>query len=126
MTLAGVRAQESQGTLSMSRESAAAAESDPLKAVADAMDAAVAAATEGAAKAGETATGLAPAAGQAISTAVYRTSYAISYGVVFPALLLARAIPTNNALVHGIVDGARAAIDTVKDTKSDPAPEAAP
>jgi hypothetical protein len=102
----------------------AAAESDPLKAVADAMDAAVEAAKQGAIKAGETATGLAPAAGQAISTAVYKTSYAISYGLVFPALLIARTVPANNAFVHGLVDGARAAIDTVKDTKSEPAPEA--
>jgi hypothetical protein len=110
----------------MSSESAAPAESDPLKAVADAMDAAVAAAKEGAVKAGETATGLAPAAGQAISTAVYRTSYAISYGLVFPAMLIARTIPTNNALVHGLVDGAKAAIDTIKDMKSEPAAETAP
>jgi hypothetical protein len=110
----------------MHTDSAAAAESDPLKAVADAMDAAVEAAKQGAAKAGETATGLAPAAGQAISSAVYRTSYAISYGVVFPAMLIARAIPGNNALVHGLIDGAKAAMDTVKDRKAEPAPEAAP
>jgi hypothetical protein len=108
----------------MTTDSTAAAESDPLKAVADAMDAAVEAAKQGAIKAGETATGLAPVAGQAISTAVYKTSYAISYGLVFPALLIARTVPANNAFVHGLVDGARAAIDTVKDTKAEPAPEA--
>jgi hypothetical protein len=110
----------------MTTESAAAAESDPLKAVADAMDAAVEAAKQGAIKAGETATGLAPAVGDGISTAVYRTSYAISYGVVFPALLIARAIPTNNAVVHGLVDGARAAMDSLKESKTEPEPEAAP
>jgi hypothetical protein len=110
----------------MTTESGAASESDPLKAVADAMDAAVEAAKQGAAKAGETATGLAPAAGQAISSAVYRTSYAISYGLVFPAMLIARAVPTNNAPVHGLVDGARAAIDTLKEMKSEPAPEVSP
>ncbi len=110
----------------MQTDSGTAVESDPLKAVADAMDAAVQAAKEGAIKAGETATGLAPAAGQAISAAVYKTSYAISYGLVFPALLIARTIPSNNALVHGLTDGARAAMDTLKDMKAEPAPDVAP
>ncbi len=40
---------------------------------------------------------------------VYTTSYTISYGVVFPATLLARSIPVDNAAVRGLIDGARAA-----------------
>jgi hypothetical protein len=40
---------------------------------------------------------------------VYTTSYTFSYGVVFPATLLARSIPRDNAAVRGLIDGARAA-----------------
>jgi hypothetical protein len=41
---------------------------------------------------------------------VYCTCYSLSYGVVFPALLLAHAIPRNNEAVRGLIDGAQAAI----------------
>jgi hypothetical protein len=41
---------------------------------------------------------------------VYTTCYTVSYGVVFPAMLLARAIPRNNVAVRGLIDGAQAAI----------------
>ena len=41
---------------------------------------------------------------------VYSTCYTLSYGVVFPAMLLARAIPRNNEAVRGLIDGAHAAI----------------
>ncbi len=44
---------------------------------------------------------------------VYTTSYTISYGVVFPATLLARSVPLDNAAVRGLIDGARAATDKV-------------
>jgi hypothetical protein len=56
-----------------------------------------------------------PAISEFVSRLVYTTSYSISYGVVFPTLLLARAVPKDNALVHGLVDGARAATDMVDD-----------
>ncbi len=44
-----------------------------------------------------------------LARALYQTTYAISYGVVFPAALLARAIPRENAAVRGLMDGAHAA-----------------
>jgi hypothetical protein len=48
---------------------------------------------------------------------VYTTSYTLSYGVVFPASLLARTIPKDNAAVRGLIDGARAAADKVHQMK---------
>jgi hypothetical protein len=90
---------------------------DPLKVVADALDSAVKAAKDGATDA-KTAAGKAlPAAGRFLSRFVYSTSYTVSYGVVFPAVLLAKSIPANNAVVHGFVDGARAASEMVDQVK---------
>jgi hypothetical protein len=102
----------------MHDESAPAASTDPLKAVADALDAAVQATKEGAEKARATAADALPAASQFLSTAVYKTCYSISFGIVFPTVLLARSLPKNNAAVHGFIDGAQAAIDMIHDMKS--------
>jgi len=44
---------------------------------------------------------------------VYTTSYTLSYGVVFPATLIARSVPKENAAIRGFIDGARAATDKV-------------
>jgi hypothetical protein len=90
---------------------------DPLKTVADALDTAVKAAKDGAADAKATAGKMIPAAGRFLSRFVYTTSYTFSYGVVFPAMLLAKSIPPNNAIVHGLVDGAHAASDQVSQIK---------
>jgi hypothetical protein len=111
----------------MQTDPIAAPDSDPLKAVADAMDAAVQAVKEGAESAKLTAADAWPAASQFLSRAVYKTSYAVSYGLVFPAALISRSIPRNNAFVHGLVDGARAASDAVRSTGDAPAdPEPIP
>ncbi len=59
-----------------------------------------------------------PAASRFLSRFIYTTSYTFSYGVVFPAVLIAKSIPSDNAVVHGLVDGARAASDTVDQWKS--------
>lgn len=56
-----------------------------------------------------------PAAGGFIGRAVYNTTYAVSFGVTVPVMLVARVIPRDNALVHGLVDGAMAARDRVYD-----------
>ena len=48
---------------------------------------------------------------------VYTTSYTISYGVVFPATLIARSVPKDNAAVRGLIDGARAATDKVHEMR---------
>ena len=57
---------------------------------------------------------------------IYTTCYAISYGVVFPTVLIAKSIPTDNAVVNGFVDGARAASDMVEQLKSRQIVSAAP
>ncbi len=61
-----------------------------------------------------------PAASRFLSRFAYTTSYAISYGVVFPTVLIARAIPKENPIVHGVLDGARAATDMVDQMKNRP------
>ena len=91
---------------------------DPLKTVADALEAAVQAAKDGAESAREAATNMLPEAGSVWSQIAYKTCYAISYGVVFPSVLLANSIPKDNALVHGLIDGAHAAKDMVSEMKS--------
>ena len=102
----------------MDTDSAAATGSDPLKVVADAMDAAVEAAKHGADRAKATAADVIPAAGQFLSRAVYKTSYAVSIGVVLPAVMLAHIVPKENAIVHGLIDGAQAAIDALNGMKA--------
>jgi hypothetical protein len=102
----------------MNTDSVAAAGSDPLTAVADAMDAAVEAARDGADRARATVADLVPAAGQFLSRVLYKTSYTVSFGVVFPAVMIAKAIPKGNAAVHGLIDGALAARDAVQDLKT--------
>jgi hypothetical protein len=104
-----------------------AASGDPLKSVADALETAVQAAKDGAADAKATVEKALPAASRFLSRFVYTTCYTFSYGVVFPTVLIAKSIPTNNAVVNGFVDGARAASDMVDQLKSRqimlPAPE---
>jgi hypothetical protein len=101
----------------MAKSVAAKKATDPLKTVAAALDTAVKAAKDGAADARATAGKAIPAAGRFLSRFVYTTSYTFSYGIVFPAVLIAKSVPANNALVHGFVDGARAASDTVDQMK---------
>jgi hypothetical protein len=102
----------------MQTESVASTGTDPLKAVADALDTAVKATEEGVAKARATASEAIPAAGEFLSRAAYKTSYAISFGVVFSTMLIVRAIPKDNAAVHGFIDGAHAAMDSIQEMKS--------
>lgn len=91
---------------------------DPLRTVADALDVAVTAARDGAADAKASAAKMLPATGRFLSRFVYTTSYTMSYGVAFPAILIAKSMPANNALVHGFVDGANAANDMVVKMKN--------
>jgi hypothetical protein len=108
-----------RGLLLMSENVASGASSgDPLKSVADALETAVQAAKDGAADAKATVERALPAASRFLSRFVYTTCYTMSYGVVFPTVLIAKSIPTNNAVVNGFVDGARAASDMVEQLKS--------
>lgn len=86
---------------------------DPLRSAADAMALALQAAKDGAADAQERVSQMVPAIGGFVSRLTYTTCYAVSYGVVFPTLLVARAVPKENAVVNGIKDGARAARDAI-------------
>jgi hypothetical protein len=54
-----------------------------------------------------------PAIGGFLSRLAYTTGYAVSYGVVFPTLFVAQTVPKDNTLVHGLIDGAHAARDSV-------------
>jgi hypothetical protein len=54
-----------------------------------------------------------PAAANFLSRLLYQSSYMLSFGVVFPVMLVVRVVPKNNAIVHGLVDGALAARDQV-------------
>jgi hypothetical protein len=91
---------------------------DPLKTVADALDVAVKSAKDGAADAKASAGKMLPTASRFAARFVYTTSYTLSYGVVFPAILIAKSMPENNAVVHGFVDGAKAANDMVDEMKN--------
>ncbi len=97
----------------MSNESVNAVINDPLRSVADALDAAVEAAKGGVNEVRATASDALPALGNFLSAFTYKTCYLASYGLVFPTVLVVRAIPKENPVVHGLVDGARAAIDLV-------------
>jgi hypothetical protein len=97
---------------SMTPEAQAA---DPLRTAADAMALAVQAARDGASDAQAKVEELMPAIGGFLSRLTYTTCYAVSYGVVFPTLLVVRAVPKDNAVVHGLVDGALAARDALAD-----------
>jgi hypothetical protein len=87
---------------------------DPLRATADAMSLALQAAKDGAADARQRVDDMIPAIGGFLTRLTYTTCYAVSYGVVFPSLLVARAVPKDNAIIHGIADGARAARDAIR------------
>ena len=102
----------------MSNEAVITVSNDPLKSVADALDTAVQAAKGGVQDARVTASGALPALNSFLSGLTYKTCYAVSYGIVFPTALVARAIPQENAVVHGLIDGARAAIDMVNEMRA--------
>ena len=91
---------------------------DPLRSVADALEIAVQAAKDGASDAKATVEKVLPAASRFVSRVVYMTCYTFSYGIVFPTVFIARSIPTNNSVVHGLADGAKAAIDAVDQVTS--------
>jgi hypothetical protein len=93
--------------------------SDPASAqsVSSAFETALKGAQEGAADAMEAAKQLIPAAGRFFTNFGYNSGYAVAYGVVFPAAIIARLFPSDNAIAYGLADGARAAIDLVRESK---------
>ncbi|NCX97737.1 MAG: hypothetical protein EBX35_03955 [Planctomycetia bacterium] len=85
-------------TVDVNANGTGAGASDPLGAVADAMQAAADAVGR---------------VGQFTNRLLYTTSYAIAYGAVFPLALVALSVPQNNPFVHGLIDGSRAARNKV-------------
>jgi hypothetical protein len=82
--------------------------------VADAMRDAAAAATDHAAKVKEAVGVAGPAAMRSLSRLGYTSAYVASYGVTYAAVFLANALPTENAVMRGFADGARAAKDALE------------
>ncbi len=97
----------------MTHDSTSAPVADPFVAVADAMQSAADSMTHGAAAARDAAVEAMPSIGQFANRFIYSTCYTLSYGVVFPLALVALSVPQNNPLVHGLVDGSRAARNKV-------------
>ncbi len=102
----------------MSNEAVITVSNDPLRSVADALDATVQAARGGVKDIRAAASRTLPDLSRFFSGLTYKTCYAVSYGIVFPTALVARAIPKENAAAYGLIDGARAAIDLVKEMKT--------
>jgi hypothetical protein len=101
------------------------ASADPLPSAADAMALALQAAKDGAADAQQRVSEVVPVVGGFLSRLTYTACYAVSYGVVFPTLLVARAVPKENALVDGLIDGARAARAAIESWQHESAPPTA-
>jgi hypothetical protein len=91
-----------------------------LNSLANALDAAVQAAKGGMEDARATVSGALPAITSSLSGLTYKTCYAISYGIVFPTILVVRTIPKENAVFHGLIDGARAATDVINEMRAKP------
>jgi hypothetical protein len=81
------------------------------------MDSAMEAVNDGAMAARDGIAGAIPAIGRFVSRFVYTSSYCVSYGVVYPVMLVVRMVPTENSLVHGLIDGTNAAVDQVYGTR---------
>lgn len=97
-----------------------AGEAEALKSISDAMRDAVQNATEDAAKVREKLAGM--DVGRSLSRFAYTSSYMVSYGIVYGTVFIARAIPQDNPIVEGFVDGGRAAIDALNEAKEAQAP----
>src|SRR5580704_7849108 len=82
---------------------------DQVPSVAGTLQVVKRAARDGASDAREAATRTWEATSRFVSRLVYTTCYTFSYGVIFPAALVARAIPRDNVAVQGLIDGAQAA-----------------
>ena len=95
---------------------------DHWEQTAEEIEAAVQAVKEESAKAQETLSSRSSELIGLLSQVTYKTCYVISYGLVFPSAWIAHAVSKDNALVHGLIDGARAAKDkAVELTDREPA-----
>lgn len=69
---------------------------------------------EGTAQAKQTAAEVLPAVGKLASKTLYGTCYYAAFGVTFAALTIAKLIPTDSPVAHGLHDGAEAAAKEVE------------
>jgi hypothetical protein len=69
---------------------------------------------EGTAQAKQTAAEALPAVGDLAAKTLYGTCYYAAFGVTFAALTIARLIPTDSPVAHGLHDGAEAAAKQVE------------
>ncbi len=88
---------------------------DQVPSVAGTLQVVKQAAQDGASDAREAATRTWESTSLFVSRLVYTTCYTVSYGVIFPAALVARAIPRDNIAVQGLIDGAHAAKQKVEE-----------
>jgi hypothetical protein len=91
---------------------------DQIPSVAGTLQVVKQAAQDGASDAREAASRTWAATSLFVSRLVYTTCYTVSYGVIFPATLVARAIPRDNVAVQGLIDGAQAAKQKVEQLQS--------
>jgi hypothetical protein len=85
-----------------------------MNSVADAMRDAAATATEHAAKVKQTVSEAAPGAMRSLSKFTYTSAYVCSYGITYAAVFIANALPSDNAFMRGVSDGAQAAKDALE------------
>lgn len=95
-------------------DAAATAQDAPMQSVADAMRDASKAASDHAAKVKNTISEAGPRALRSISRLGYTTAYVFSYGVVYAAVFVAQSLPQENAIMYGMRDGGRAAMDSLR------------
>jgi len=69
---------------------------------------------EGAAQAKQTAAEALPAVGELASKTLYGVCYYAAFGVTFAALMIAKMIPTDSPVAHGLHDGAAEAAKQIE------------
>jgi len=52
---------------------------------------------------------------RSVSRITYTGAYAVSFGIVYAAVFVTQLVPQDNPLMHGFSDGARAAMDALKE-----------
>jgi hypothetical protein len=93
---------------------------DPLHSISEAMRDAIRNASEDAAKAHERIRETRAGVSQSVSRFGYTSSYMISYGIVYGTVFIARALPQDNPVMEGFIDGGRAAIEALNEAKAGP------
>jgi hypothetical protein len=94
-------------------DTATTADEGVLQSVADAMNDAASTAAGHATKVKAAISDAGPRALRSLSRVTYASTYVISYGVVYAAVFVVKALPQDNAFMHGFRDGGIAAQDAL-------------